>query len=139
MKILIVEDDFVNRKVLQKYLSFYGDCDIAVNGKEALIAFNSAHEDTNPYDLICLDIMMPEMDGQETLKEIRRIEEEKGIYGLRGVKVIMTTVLDDRENIMEAFRSQCDGYILKPIDRQKLKDMIESLEISHVERYQSNS
>jgi len=139
MKILIVEDDFVSRKVLKKYLSYYGDCDIAVDGKEAIVAFNSAHKDNKPYDLICLDIMMPEMDGQETLKETRRIEEEKGIRGLSRVKVIMTTVLDDRESIMEAFRSQCDGYILKPIDRQKLMDLIDSLELPQVESCRSNS
>jgi len=100
-----------------------------VNGKEAITAFLSAHDNGELYDLICLDIMMPEMDGQKTLKEIRRIEEEKDIHGLGGVKVIMCTALDDRSNVMEAFKSQCDGYVTKPIDKQKLMEVIESLEL----------
>jgi len=129
MKILVVEDNFTSRRLLQKYLSSYGNSEIAVNGKEAVEAFVSAHDEGEPYDLICLDIMMPEMDGQEALKKIRRIEEEMDIHGLGRVKIIMTTVLDDRKNVMEAFKSQCDGYIIKPIDRRDLLKVIGSLDL----------
>jgi two-component system chemotaxis response regulator CheY len=120
MKALIVDDDFVCRKVLQKYLSEYGQCDVAVNGQEAVEAFRQAMDEWEAYDLVCLDIMMPEMDGQETLKQIRQIEKEKGKYDLDGVKVLMTTCLDDSDNIKMAFREQCEGYLVKPIDREKL-------------------
>ena len=129
MKILIVEDDFGCRKILQRLLSPYGDSDIAVNGKEAVSAFIAAHDEGRPYDLICLDIMMPEMDGQEALAEIRRIEEEKGIHGSRGTKIIMTTALDDSKNIMGAFKAQCDGYVTKPIEKVKLLDLIQSFNL----------
>ena len=79
MKTLIVEDEFTSRRLLQKILAAYGECDIAIHGKEALEAFRLARDEREPYDLICLDIMMPEMDGQETLKMIRKTEEEMGI------------------------------------------------------------
>ena len=129
MKILIVEDDFTSATILQKILGTYGDCDLVTNGKKAITAFLSALNDGRPYDLICLDIMMPEMDGQETLKEIRIIEKDRNILGLSGVKVIMTTALDDRQNVIEAFRSQCDGFIAKPIKREILLKELKSMDL----------
>ena len=129
IKILIVDDDFTSRKILLKYLLEYGQCDVAVNGKEAVEAFKLASEENETYDFICLDIMMPEMDGQEVLKEIRQFEKQKEIYGLDGVKIIMTSALDDSDNIKMAFREQCEGYLVKPIDKQKLIQKMESLEI----------
>ena len=120
MKCLIVEDDFTARKLLQVYLSDYGDCFIAVNGNEALDAVRQALDEGQPYDLICLDIMMPEMDGQEALKAIRQLEEERGIYGLDAAKVIMTTALSDSGSVKIAFKTGCESYIVKPIKKERL-------------------
>jgi two-component system chemotaxis response regulator CheY len=120
MRALIVEDNFINRCVLLGILNKYGECHIAVNGKEALKAFDEAHAEKKPYDLICLDIMMPEMDGHETLTHIRERERAMGLDGLDGVKVIMTTAMTDGKTIMSAFREQCEAYLIKPIDVQKL-------------------
>jgi two-component system, chemotaxis family, chemotaxis protein CheY len=127
MKILIVEDDFASRKLMENLLGEYGEYDSVVNGEEALQAFRLGHVDKAPYDMICLDIMMPKLDGQAVLKEIRRIEEEQDILGLDGVKIIMTTALGDAMNIMTAFRSQCEGYIQKPITREKLEAVMKDL------------
>lgn len=120
MRILIVDDSFIHRRVLLKLLSAYGECDIAVDGQEAVAAVKMAFEENNPYDLICLDITMPNMDGQEALREIRKLEELRGISGLEGEKVIMTTALDKSENIFEAFRSGCEAYIIKPFGKEDL-------------------
>ena len=120
MKALIAEDDFTSRLLLQKFLSPFGEVHVAVNGAEALEAFREAKKNGDPYGLVCLDIMMPEMDGQEVLKEIRGLEEAAGVSLGQGTKVIMTTALKDRVNVMTAFREQCDAYLAKPIDRQKL-------------------
>ncbi len=127
MKILIVEDDVVSRQLIKKYLRLFGECDIAVNGKEAVLLFETALNEGKPYELITLDIMLPEMNGQEVLQEIRMIEEKKDILGTEGAKVIMTTALDDRKNIMKAFKSQCEAYLVKPIDRDILTKEIKSL------------
>ena len=127
MRTLVVEDDFTSRRLLQRLLAPYGDCDIAVNGKEAIEAFQMAWGKDRPYDLVCLDIMMTEMDGQEVLKQIRKLETERRIRVLEGVKIIMTTVLGDRENILRAFREQCDAYLVKPIDKEELLGQIRSL------------
>lgn len=121
MKILIAEDDFVSRTILQEILSPYGSCHLTVDGREAIAAFNAALNKGDRYDLVCLDIMMPVMEGQEVLKEIRKIEAERGIGETGIVKVIMTTALWDAKNIMKAFISgQCEAYLVKPIHKENL-------------------
>lgn len=120
LKILIVEDDFYTRRLMQRFLAPYGEVDIAVNGEEALDAYTTSLNEEFSYDLICLDILMPVMDGQETLEKIREVEEERGIYGSDGAKIVMVTVLDDNKNILKAFRTGCEGYITKPVDKKKL-------------------
>lgn len=122
MKILVVEDNKVGGKVMVKMLSKYGVCNIADNGELAVKMFTEALKSDTPYKLITLDIMMPVKDGHETLNEIRSIENDNGISGLSGVKVIMTTALSDKKNILQAFREQCEAYITKPVSKTKLEE-----------------
>ena len=134
MKVLIVEDDFTSRSVLLNILRPLADCDVAVNGEEALTAFRIAVQNKAPYDLILLDIMMPEKDGQQVLKEIRQIEEKNGILGLDGAKIIMITALSDSENIMTSFRYQCEAYLVKPVRADQLLGEMHSLGLVKGER-----
>lgn len=127
MKTLIVEDDFTSRLFLQGILQTYGVTHISVNGNEAIEAVRLALAAKEPYNLICLDIMMPEMDGQVALKTIRDMEEKAGILANAGAKIIMETALDDKKSIMSAFREQCDAYLVKPIDREKLVEQLKAL------------
>ena len=120
IKTLIVEDEFTGRLLLQMTLESYGEVHIAVNGREAVEAVHLAIELEAPYDLICLDMKMPEMDGHEALKAIRELESAAGIIPTKGTKIIMTTSVNDGKSIMTAFKEQCDGYMIKPIDRKKL-------------------
>jgi two-component system chemotaxis response regulator CheY len=127
MKTLIVEDDFTCRLLLQELLKSYGVTHVAVNGKEAVAAVRGALEAGQPYDLVCLDIMMPEMDGQQALKEIRALEESRGILSPQGVKVVMTTAMGDMKNVFAAYASLCDGYLTKPIHGEKLLEELRKL------------
>lgn len=130
MRFLVVEDDFTSRKLLQKILSPYGEVDVAVNGQESLDAFTTALEEGNPYELVCMDIMMPEMDGQEALKKIREVEKQRGIPGSQEVKVIMTTALDDPKNVVEAYyKGGATSYVPKPIDRQLFLQLLRNIGI----------
>jgi two-component system, chemotaxis family, chemotaxis protein CheY len=129
MRTLIVEDDFTSRLLLQSFLSQYGECHIAVNGKEAVEAFRAARESGQPYGLICMDIMMPEMDGQTAVREIRALEEAAGTLSTDGVKIIMTTALDDVKNVVESLQALCDAYLFKPIEREMLLDRIRELHL----------
>lgn len=121
MKCLIVEDDFISRRILKELLAFAFDCDIAINGEEAVTSFRLAHEGKRPYDLICMDIMMPEVNGQEALRRIRELEKEMGIPPNLEAKVIMTTALDDPRTVIQAYyKGGATSYIVKPVSKQKL-------------------
>jgi two-component system chemotaxis response regulator CheY len=127
MKILIIDDNLTNRLILKAMLLPYGDIILATNGSEGIAAFNEALDSGVPYDLICLDIMMPEIDGIETLRRVREIENRSGIIGLSGVKVIMITALSDSTNIKISFREQCEAYIVKPVKLEILIKRIKQL------------
>ncbi len=124
LRMLIAEDEFSSRMLLVAILRPYGESDVAVDGREAVKAVQDALADNQPYDLICLDIMMPNLDGQATLKEIRRLEIEHGIQPGKGAKVIMTTALYDAINVMAAFKTQCEAYLVKPIQKSKLMEQL---------------
>ncbi len=124
MKILLAEDDFVTRKFMVNFLSKYGECDVTVDGMEAVDAFMMALEDGEPYDLICLDIMMPVMDGYQSLVGIRNLEKERNIPEDKAVKVIMTTALNDEANVKMAFELGCTIYSGKPIDQEKFEQAL---------------
>lgn len=127
MRILLAEDDFVTRKFMANFLSKYGECDVTVDGMEAVDAFMMALEDNEPYDLVCLDIMMPVMDGYQALMGIRNIEKERDIPADKAAKVIMTTALNDEKNVKMAFNLGCTIYSGKPIDQDRFEQALQKL------------
>lgn len=130
MRILIVEDDFASRRILKEILSPYGECDIVVDGDEAIQAFRLAWEEDDPYDLICMDIMMPNVDGHEALKQIRRMEKVIGVRGSDEAKVIMLTALDEPKDVFRAYYDAgATAYIVKPIDKHILLERVRRLGI----------
>ena len=129
MRILIAEDDLISRKFLAKFLSQYGDCDVTVDGLEALDAYLLALKDKQPYDLICLDIMMPKVDGVKALKTIRDIEKQNGVMQEDRVKVIMVTALAETQYVQHSFEIGCEAYAAKPIDTEKLVEVLRKLEL----------
>ena len=129
MKILLAEDDFVTRKFMVNFLSKYGECDVTVDGMEAVDAFHMALEDGEPYDLICLDIMMPVMDGYHSLVGIRNLEKERNIPEDKAVKVIMTTALNDEKNVKMAFDLGCTIYSGKPINQERFEQALKKLNL----------
>jgi two-component system, chemotaxis family, chemotaxis protein CheY len=124
MKTLIVEDDFTSRLLLQEIMKQFGAAHIAVNGREAVEAVRLGMESGEPYDVICLDIMMPEMDGYEALSHIRALEEARGILPPRGAKIFMVTALDGIKNVSRGFRGLCDSYLVKPVEKARLIEQL---------------
>ncbi len=129
LRMLLVEDDFTSRLLLQTFLSRHGLCHIAVNGKEAVEAVRSALERGDRYDLICMDIMMPEMNGREAVRRVRALEEEHGIHSTSGAKIIMTTAVDDIKEVIRCFKELCDAYLVKPVDLAKLLGHMKSFHL----------
>jgi two-component system chemotaxis response regulator CheY len=115
MRCLIVEDcDFV-REMMELFLIDYADTDSTSNGEEAVALFSRALADGRPYQLVCLDILMPGMNGQETLKKMRQVESAVGNAAQKTV-IIMTTAIDSREEMEEAlWQGECTDYLAKPI------------------------
>jgi two-component system chemotaxis response regulator CheY len=127
IKILIAEDDLASRRFLSKFLSQYGEVDQVVDGIEALDAYLMASKEKAPYDLICLDIMMPKVDGVKVLKAIRDFEHKQGVESEQRVKVIMTTALAETDYVNQAFEIGCEAYAAKPIDTNKMFEVIKKL------------
>ncbi|BCS87740.1 response regulator [Pseudodesulfovibrio sediminis] len=128
MKALIVDDDFYSRNMIHEILRQVARCDIAVDGEEAIEAFRRGLADHEPYDLICLDLLMPGLDGQQALREIRSLEKEHGISQPDEAKIVVTTMLADEKETHDAFfLGGATSYLVKPIDEDKLMDEIKSL------------
>ena len=119
MRALIVEDDPTSRMILQKLLLPYGQADVATDGREGIMAFKSAQELGIGYDLVCLDIMLPGIDGHSVLRALKLLEKQKGIKPGEGARFIMTTGLNDKQNLLTAIQ-QCDAYLVKPVDKNQL-------------------
>jgi two-component system, chemotaxis family, chemotaxis protein CheY len=128
MKVLIVEDDFSSRRLLQSILAQYGSCDIAVNGAEAIQAFEEAIKESDSYDLIFMDIMMPQVDGHEALAKIRKLEEQYKVPPTKEAKVIMTSALSDPKNVFQSlYKEGAYAYLVKPLGKQNVIDEIKKL------------
>lgn len=127
MKILIVDDELTSRELLKAMLSPYGECHLSESGREAVEIFKRSEDQGERFDLICMDIMMPEMSGHETLREIRKIESARPDANPHRAKVIMATALGDAQNIMDAVKSGDDAYIVKPIGRETLIKRLKEL------------
>lgn len=131
LQFLIVEDDFISRTLLKEMLRPFGECHTASNGKEAIAVLRQSVENPESrFDLVCLDIMMPGKNGHEVLRELRRIEAEKGCHGPDATKVFMVTSLDDSQNIIEALVvGRCEAYLTKPVSRARLEDHLRILRL----------
>ncbi|MEW5725324.1 MAG: response regulator [Thermodesulfobacteriota bacterium] len=127
MKSLVVDDSDSARVVLENLLAPYGPCDQAADGRTGVEMFRRALDSGQPYDLVCLDIVMPEMDGQTALKEIRACEAARGLWAGREVKVLMTTVVDDPDQVLEALTEGIEAYLVKPLGREKFIKALEEL------------
>lgn len=130
MKILVADDEISTRRLLQLMLQPYGRCDVVGNGNEAVAVFAAAHAAGQPYDLVCLDIMMPELDGQSALKAMRSHEKTLGITGEAGARIVMVTCLDSPNAVIEAYyKGGCSSYLVKPVKKDKLLRMLRELEL----------
>lgn len=128
MRILILEDEFISRSILLQIMKEYGDVDVAVTEEEAILAFNNANKENNPYKLIFLDRKMPKGSGDTVLEYIRKNEDSLDTAE-RSV-IIMITSMKEPNEVFDAFNKQCEGYVIKPIDKEKLLDTVRNCGIN---------
>ena len=127
MRILIAEDDRISRTFMKEFMKEYGKCDVAVDGMEALDLFMDAVKKEDPYRLICLDIMMPKVDGLKVLRVIRAMEKQHDVPQEKRARILMTTALADLDYVDQAFNLGADGYAAKPIDTDKITEVIRNM------------
>jgi two-component system chemotaxis response regulator CheY len=124
---LVVDDDELCREILILNMAEVAVCDVATNGREALQKY-SASLLAKPYDLIFLDIVMPEMDGYETAKTIRHMEQDQGITPDKGVNIIVMSSLSTPQDIVKSYISaQSVAHLVKPVKPAKLKKTLYQL------------
>ena len=129
MRILVVDDDAPNRKLLTDIASKMGDCEGAEGGQEALSAFKKAWEDWRPFNLIFLDVLMPGKDGIQTLKEIKDLKPLINVIMLTGNATVDTAI--------QGMRLGAYDYLMKPTETETLVEKIMSaykIKAEHEER-----
>jgi two-component system chemotaxis response regulator CheY len=126
MKTLIVDDDVLDCKLLQGLLKGYGECSIATDGDAAIQFFEDSLEKQEPFDLVCLDILMPDIDGYDVLHTMRSLEQNAKA---KQSCIVMITALGEQENKTKAFYESCDGYLIKPVEKKLLLEILNSLNL----------
>ncbi len=127
MRVMIADDDLVSRNKLKKIMEPLGNIDLFEDGRPAVEAFQKAHENGEPYKLLMLDIVMPNMDGTQALYEIRKIEKEREVSDENRAKVIMVTSRSDKDTIITSVQAGCDSYVRKPFNRDLIFKKLEEL------------
>ncbi len=114
-QVLVVDDSEMVRRTMARKITEYGHVsDLAANGEEAMAMLLN-----NKYRVIFLDVMMPGLDGLEICKRIKRSPEYKG------TAVYMLTSKDGMFDRVRASMAGCDGYLIKPLESRKLRDVLE--------------
>jgi two-component system chemotaxis response regulator CheY len=120
MRVLIVDDELVGRTKMLKIMERFGECESLENGSEAITAFTNAWENWRPFNLITLDVVMPEMDGTEVAVRIREIERAKNVSEENQAKILMVTGHSDKDTVITSIQAGCDDYIVKPFTKEVL-------------------
>ena len=130
VRCLVVDDDELGRELIAHYLEGIAECDMAENGVKAVDKFRIAFEGGTPYDLIILDIVMPEMDGHTAAKEIRLIEKEWGVPINEGVNIMVLSSLNTPHDVIQAYVSaRSAAHLVKPVHPEKLLTTLSKLGI----------
>ena len=130
LRCLIVEDDELSRELLALQMESYAQCDQAENGRIGVEAFSAALQAGTPYDLILLDIVMPEMDGLEAAKAMRRFEEQHGISIDKGAHIVVLSSLSTPQDVIQAYvAAQSAAHLVKPVQPEKLVKTLRKLDL----------
>lgn len=124
IKVLLVDDEYTSRRILNSFLSLFSEVDIIVNSNEALSAVKVAFEKNQPYELIFIDVMAPKLDGIATVKKIRQLESQQGLNEHNRSKIIMTSTKTDKDIILKAAEADYTSFLIKPIDKTRLYNEI---------------
>lgn len=129
MRVLIVDDNKINRRFLESLLNKHADCYMDVNGKDAINTFEKSLEDKKYFDVILMDVMMPEVDGLQALNIIRDIERKMNIPKEDAVKVVVISALNNIIEVEMMLDEEKELFIHKPIQIEELIFVFKKLNI----------
>lgn len=128
LTILVAEDNEINALLMRSLLTRLGhQAIITTNGEEALESWQAAESAGAPYDLVLMDIQMPRLDGIETTKRIRASEAGQRVRRTPILALTANTLVEDR---YACFEAGMNGFLVKPLDREKLIDALAGLAAS---------
>ena len=127
MKILIVDDELVSRKKMQKIVQHYGSCLAVDSGAAAIKAYTESLLTAEPFGLITLDVSMPDMGGPDVLSTIRTLERKNAIPKPNQAKVLMVTSHSDQTTVMDSIQAGCDAFIKKPFTPQLVSQKLNQM------------
>lgn len=130
MKILVVDDELVSRNKMHRIMHDLGECKAVENGKQAVAAFAEALAQGRPFDLVTLDVVMPEMDGTAVLYAIRELEKRKGLTRKQGARVLMVTSHSDKDTVITSIQAGCDEYVVKPFEKTTVLEKLRKIGIN---------
>ncbi len=128
MKILIVDDDSSSLSKITAILEEMGTCTAVESGTNAVKTFEDALSHSEPFDLVTLDIDMPDLDGIKVLQKIRMMEEEKKIPKSNRSRIIMVSGKSDKNSLVTCLKAGCDSFIVKPFNITTLIEKMEKIE-----------
>ncbi|QEM69067.1 response regulator [Geobacter sp. FeAm09] len=127
-KCLVVDDDELGREIVAQYLQNVPVVDTAAGGRDAVEKFQAALTEGVPYELILLDIVMPDMDGISAGKEMRKLEKQLALPVDKQVKIVMLTALNTPQDVMQSMLTvQSSAYLVKPVEPEKVRKTISQL------------
>ena len=134
LRLLVVEDNAVVAGLLYYILRDHGDCTVCESGTEALAVFHAAWALNEPLDLVVLDLILPDMHGDQVLKEIRTFEARRGLRPPNHqCLVLMNTATLDVDQMKASLVMEPDGYLLKPMNVEVVIELIETLKATRLE------
>lgn len=130
MKSIVVDDELICRKIFEKVLLQYGPCDTVKNGTEALEAYKTSLDNNCPYQLMVLDIILPDIHGGQVLKAIRDLEKGRGIDEIDKLRVIVTTATEtwfSKGFVTKNLNFLYEAYFIKSPDMSEFIERIHDL------------
>ena len=128
LSILVAEDNEINALLMRALLSRLGHrAVITTDGKEALESWQAARSAGAPYDLLLMDLQMPKLDGIETARRIRALEAGQPGRRTPILAITANTLVEDR---YACFEAGMDGFLVKPLDPEKLTEALATLSAS---------